>query len=107
MAQPLTPDDLLTSTRSVRRRLDFERPLDLALVRECLQIAIQAPSGSNAQGWHFVLVTDPHKKQQAADIYRKGWAVYSRGFRERIPAADKSFAEQSSAERVHRKPRPV
>jgi nitroreductase len=96
----LSPDDLLTTTRSVRRRLDFDRPLDLALVRECLEIAIQAPSGSNAQGWHFCLVTDADKKMQLGDIYRKGWEIYSRAFRERIPPKVKPWKEQSPAERV-------
>jgi nitroreductase len=96
----LTPDELLSTTHAVRRRLDFDRPLDLDLVRECLQLAIQAPSGSNRQGWHFVLVTDPQKKQKLADIYRKGWDIYSRSFRDRIPPEDKPLSEQTPAERV-------
>ena len=50
----LDPDQLLTTTRAVRKRLDFERPLPLEVVKECIQVALQAPSGSNAQGWHFV-----------------------------------------------------
>ncbi len=100
MTLSLTPDELLSTTRAVRRRLDFDRPLDLDVVRECLQLAIQAPSGSNRQGWQFVLVTDPQKKEQIADIYRKGWDIYSRSFRDRIPPEDKPFAEQTPAERV-------
>ena len=100
MTLSLTPDELLTTTRAVRRRLDFDRPLDLDLVRECLQLAIQAPSGSNSQGWHFVLVTDPQKKAAVADIYRKGWDRYSRSFRDRIPPEEKSLSEQTPAERV-------
>ena len=67
MTLPLTPEELLSTTRAVRRRLDFDRPLELALVRECLQLAIQAPSGSNAQGWHFVVVTDPAVKLALGD----------------------------------------
>ena len=59
---PLDSDQLLTTTRAVRKRLDLERPLDLALVKECLEIALQAPTGSNAQGWHFVVVTDGAKR---------------------------------------------
>lgn len=47
----LTPDELLTTTRTVRKRLDLTRPVPLDLVKECLQIALQAPSGSNRQGW--------------------------------------------------------
>jgi nitroreductase len=73
---PLDPDQLLTTTRAVRKRLDLERPLDLALVKECLEIALQAPTGSNAQGWHFVVVTDPAQRRGLAEIYRRAWAVY-------------------------------
>jgi nitroreductase len=73
---PLDPDALLTTTRAVRKRLDFERPVDPALVRECLEVALQAPTGSNAQGWHFVVVTDPEKRRGLAELYRKAWAVY-------------------------------
>ena len=62
---PLTADELLTTTRTVRKRLDLERPVDLALVREAMTTALQAPSGSNAQGWHFLVVTDPERR--AAD----------------------------------------
>lgn len=73
----LTPDELLTTTRSVRQRLDFERPVPMRLVRECLEVALQSPSGGNAQGWHFIVVTDTAKRQALGDIYRKGWAIYS------------------------------
>jgi nitroreductase len=73
---PLDPDQLLTTTRAVRKRLDFGRPVDLALVKECLEIALQAPTGSNAQGWHFLVVTDAQKRRALAELYRKAWAVY-------------------------------
>jgi nitroreductase len=56
---PLPPDELLTTTRSVRKRLDLSRPVPLELVRECLQVALQAPSASNVQNWHWIVVTDP------------------------------------------------
>jgi nitroreductase len=102
MTLSLTPDELLSTTRAVRRRLDFDRPLDMALVYECLQLAIQAPSGSNRQGWHFVLVTDPQKKLEIADIYRKGWEWYSRSFKERLFPEEKPLAEQTHEERVAR-----
>jgi nitroreductase len=72
----LTPDELLTTTRAVRKRLDFHRPLDLAVVRECLEVALQAPTGSNAQGWQWMLVTDPEKRLAIAELYRQAWAVY-------------------------------
>jgi len=72
----LSPDELLTTTRAVRKRLDFERPVALETVRECVEIATQAPTGSNAQGWHFVVVTEPAKKAALGEIYRKGFAIY-------------------------------
>jgi nitroreductase len=75
---PLDPDQLLTTTRAVRKRLDLARPVDLALVKECLEIALQAPTGSNAQGWHFVVVTDPAKRRGLAELYREAWAVYEK-----------------------------
>ena len=72
----LTPDHLLSTTRSVRKRLDFSRPVEMSLIRECLDLAIQAPSGSNSQGWHFVVVTDAAKRLALAGQYRKGWEIY-------------------------------
>ncbi len=61
-----TVDHLLTTTRSVRKRLDLTRPVEQAVLEECLQLALQAPSGSNRQGWHFLLVTDPAKRAMLA-----------------------------------------
>ncbi len=59
----LTSDELLATTRSVRKRLDFSRPVESELIRECLELAVQAPTGSNMQGWHFVVVTDAAKEK--------------------------------------------
>ena len=73
----LTPDELLTTTRAVRRRLDLSRPVDLALVRECLEIATQAPTGSNAEDWSFVVVTDPAKRAGLAALYKTAWDSYA------------------------------
>ena len=72
----LTPDELLSTTRAVRKRLDLERSVDPALVRECIELAAQAPTGSNAQGWHFVVVTDPEKRAALADMYREGFSIF-------------------------------
>ena len=71
-----TVDHLLTTTRSVRKRLDFGRPVPPALVQECIDIALQAPTGSNAQGWSFVVVTDPTKRKALADLYRQAFQFY-------------------------------
>jgi nitroreductase len=72
----LSIDTLLTTTRSVRKRLDLSRPVEPEVSRECLELALQAPTGSNAQSWHFVVVTDPQQRQALAALYRKGGARY-------------------------------
>jgi nitroreductase len=76
MLLDLDPDQLLTTTRSVRKRLDLERPVERSLVEECIEIATQAPSGSNSQGWHWVLVDDPDLKRQIADFYGRNFDPY-------------------------------
>ena len=72
----LTPDELLTTTRSVRKRLDLTRTVPLELVRECLEIAVQAPSGSNSQPWHWIVITDPQLRAQVGDYYRRSTERY-------------------------------
>jgi nitroreductase len=67
----LTPDELLSTTRAVRKRLDLGRPVERELLEECVDLAFQAPSGGNEQGWHFVLVTDAARKGAIADLYRR------------------------------------
>src|SRR3954447_11070261 len=74
---PLSPDELLTTTRAVRKRLDLSRPVPLDLVRECLEIALQAPSGSNQQSWHWVVVTNPAKRAAVGEIYRQQVVRYA------------------------------
>jgi nitroreductase len=64
-------DRLLTTTRAVRRRLDLERPVDRAVLLECIAIAQQAPTGGNRQGWSFVVVTDEAKRARIAELYRE------------------------------------
>lgn len=71
----LTPDELLSTTRSVRKRLDLNRPVEPELIRECIELAAQAPTGGNAQGWHFVVVTDPDKRRQLGEWYRQGFEM--------------------------------
>jgi nitroreductase len=72
----LSIDTLLTTTRSVRKRLDLSRPVEPEVIRECLELALHAPTASYSQNWHFVVVTDPHQRQALATIYRKGAAQY-------------------------------
>jgi nitroreductase len=72
----LTPDELLSTTRAVRKRLDLERPVPLEIVRECIELAVQAPSGSNRQGWQWVVVTDPAKRARIGELYARAFALY-------------------------------
>jgi nitroreductase len=72
----LSIDAVLTTTRSVRKRLDLSRPVEPEVIRECLELALQAPTASNSQDWHFVVVTDPRQRQALATLYRKGAERY-------------------------------
>ncbi|MEM7272259.1 MAG: nitroreductase family protein [Actinomycetota bacterium] len=69
-------DALLSTTRAVRKRLDFEREVPDDVLLECLQLAVQAPTGSNRQGWRWMVVRDAEKKEALADIYRRAGGAY-------------------------------
>ncbi|WP_327064028.1 nitroreductase family protein [Kitasatospora purpeofusca] len=70
---PTTPDELLTTTRSVRLRLDLSRPVDLDRVRECVEIALQAPNGGNTQRWHWLVVAEDGLRKRIAEVYRRSF----------------------------------
>jgi nitroreductase len=72
----LNSDELLSTTRAVRKRLDLDRPVPLDVVREALAVALQAPSGSNSQGWHWIVLTDPEIKARVADFYKRSYLPY-------------------------------
>jgi nitroreductase len=74
----LSPDELLSTTRSVRRRLDLSRPVERELIEECLALAQQAPTGGNHQRWGFVVVTDPERRAALGRIYAAAWQTYRR-----------------------------
>ena len=80
-------DHLLTTTRSVRKRLDFTRPVPRDVILECLQIALQAPSGGNSQPWRWLIVDDPEKKARIGELYRKAHDPYM--------ASNRALAEQA------------
>jgi len=65
--------ELLTTTRAVRKRLDFDTPVPSNLVLDCLEVALQAPSANNRQHRHFLLLTDPKKKSEIGELYRRAW----------------------------------
>lgn len=75
----LSNDELLSTTRAVRKRLDFDRPVEDSVLLECLELATQAPSASNSQGWQFVVVTDKEKKAKIGELYAQAFEIY-RGF---------------------------
>lgn len=72
----LSPRELLTTTRAVRKRLDLTRPVERIVIEECIAIAQQAPNASNRQNWHFVVVDNPDKKAKLAELFCKGWEMY-------------------------------
>jgi nitroreductase len=89
-------DLLLSTTRSVRKRLDFERPVERETLLECLELAVQAPTASNRQTWRWMIVTDPELKTKIADIYRAQGMDYLRG------SAEESEAKgETDRQRVH------
>lgn len=72
----VTTDHLLSTTRAVRKRLDLERPVEREVLVECLNLAMQAPTGSNRQHWRWVVVTEPATRAALADLYRRGAGGY-------------------------------
>jgi nitroreductase len=74
----LTPDELLSTTRAVRKRLDLNRPVPDDMIRECVTLALQAPTGSNVVTTRFVVVTDPGKRAALGEIYRDGYDKFMR-----------------------------
>ena len=73
---PLDPDQLLSTTRAVRKRLDFSRPVDDEVIRECVAMAMQSPSGSNNMTMQFVIVRDAAKRAAIGEIYRQCYSMY-------------------------------
>lgn len=73
----LSADDVLNTTRAVRKRLDFSRPVEDDVIRECVATAMQAPSGSNLMTMQFVVVKDAEKRHAIGEVYKQCWAIYS------------------------------
>jgi len=88
MLLDLTLDELLSTTRSVRKRLDFMRPVEPEVIRECVALALQAPNGGNGQRWRWMAVTDPTKRLALGDCYRRGYEHY------RSPATNQPSIQQ-------------
>ena len=93
-----TVDKLLTTTRAVRKRLDFSRAVEREVIEECLEIAIQAPTGGNSQGWHFMVVTDAAKRAKIGDLYRESFYIYAQSEQEQ--GATRGEGEQYEQQRM-------
>ena len=81
-------DSLLSTTRAVRKRLDLEKEVPRQVILDCIALSQQAPTGSNAQTWRWVVVTDAEKKKAIADIYREGGTTYLEAARQNLDAGD-------------------
>ena len=81
-------DELLSTTRAVRRRLDLERPVEREVLLECVRLSQQAPTGGNQQGWHWVMVTDADRRARLAEIYGAVGAQYLEMARAAVPEDD-------------------
>ena len=76
MLLELTPDELLSTTRAVRRRLDLARPVEREVLEDCLRLAQQAPTAAYREDWHFVVVTDPDTRAALGELWRKSARRY-------------------------------
>jgi len=92
----ISPQELLTTTRAVRRRLDFERAVDGDALRECVRLALQAPSGSNRWRAHFVIVAGEEGRRALGEAYRDGFVGYreSAGYIAKVEKGDAARDEQ-------------
>ncbi len=86
-----TCDALLSTTRAVRKRLDLARAVPRSVIEECIALSMQAPTGSNSQGWRWVVVEDADKRQALADLYRRGGEDY-------LTAASAQYEQSADAQ---------
>ena len=103
----LSPDQLLSTTRSVRKRLDLTRPVPNELIDECLELAVQAPTTVNRQHWHFVVVTDATLRSGLAELYRRAWSDYVGGaspYQEGVAESGPQASSRHLARHLHEVP---
>lgn len=101
MMAMLSPDEVLTTTRSVRKRLDLTRPVPRGLITECMEIAFQAPNGRNLSSWQWVVIDDPAVMAEVGRIYQAALADFGaspQGQAYRDAAAERAEAGEGPAE---------
>ncbi|SES40897.1 nitroreductase family protein [Lentzea albida] len=92
----LETDRLLTTTRSVRRRLDLDRPVPRAVIEEALEVAVQAPTANDQQNWRWVVLTEQAVKDRLAELFDISWQFHQKevwtrsGRRRNTPQARKN-----------------
>jgi nitroreductase len=96
----LTARELITTTRSVRRRLDRSRPVAVATVLECLDDALQAPNGGDAESWRWVVVTDPERRQRIGDLYRRANGPFTSELADRARHGDTGAARRLASTEI-------
>lgn len=89
-------DELLATTRAVRKRLDLQRPVPRELINECLELAVQAPTGSNAQTWRWLVVDDADKRRALAELYRESAGEYLSTAADAAPAGQNKRVFESA-----------
>jgi nitroreductase len=85
-------EEAMRTQRAIRRLKPD--PVDDALVLHLIELALKAPSGSNAQNWEFVIVKDPAVKAKLARLNRRAWNLYG--------ALGRRLAERSGGEQMKR-----
>lgn len=95
-----TCDKLLTTTRSIRKRLDLTCPVPPELIEECLEVALQSPSATNTQKWRFVVVSDAQKRAAIAKIYKQAFQEYWAQADEAAQAYGTDDAHSAEADRL-------
>jgi nitroreductase len=96
-------EHVLSTTRSVRRRLDFERPIPPEVIEAAIDLAVQAPTGAGREGWRFLVITDPERKLALADLYRRAFARWT-ALRTAGGGPSPRAAHRALAERLHEVP---
>jgi nitroreductase len=92
-------DEVLKTTRSVRRRIDFARAVEPEVIEECISIATQAPTGIPTEGWRFLVITEPEKKAALAALYRRAFDAFAKA-----RGGEAKPAQRALADRLHEMP---